>query len=125
MSCPRSITFVIPGKLGIGIQVTAVENAGNIDFTVDVLGTPKHAADLRGLFMQFDELDLPGLRILGGDGLITGTQIAANGVSNLGGGVNMNGEASPFDIGIAFGTPGKGKDFITGPVHFTLDAANP
>ena len=50
---PRSITFTIPAKLGVGVQVTAVENAdGNLDFTVDVLGTAKHAADLRGLFFH-------------------------------------------------------------------------
>jgi Bacterial Ig domain len=36
----------------------------------------------------------------------------------------MNGHASPFDVGIAFGTPGKGKDLVTGPVQFTLDAVN-
>ena len=42
---------------------------------------------------------------------------------DLGKGNNLNGAASPFDVGIAFGTPGEGKDFITGPVHFTLDAA--
>jgi hypothetical protein len=124
MSVPRSISFVIPGKLGIGFQVTAVEHDGNIDFTIDVLGGPKNSADLRGVFMQFNEAQLPGLQILGGGGLITGKQIAANGVSNLGGGVNMNGKATPFDIGMSFGTPGKGHDFVTGPVKFTLDGAN-
>jgi hypothetical protein len=36
----------------------------------------------------------------------------------------MNGAANPFDVGIAFGTPGKGHDFVDGPVHFTLDAAH-
>jgi hypothetical protein len=122
MSCPRSITFVIPGKLGIGVQITATENAGNLDFTVDVLGSSKHSADLRGLFFQFNESDLSGLRVLGGDGLITGTQIQVNSVINLGQGVNMNGAANPFDVGIAFGSPGKGQDLINGPIHFTLDA---
>ena len=124
---PRSISFIIPGKLGIGVQVAAVETAdGNLDFAVDVAGSPKHANDLRGLFFNLvDETDLAGLKILGGDGLITGTQVKNNGVIDLGGGNNLNGAASPFDIGIAFGTPGKGKDVINGPVHFTLDAASP
>ncbi len=122
MSCPRSITFTIPGKLGVGVQITAVENGGNLDFTVEVVGSSMHTADLRGLFFQFNEADLSGLHILGGDGLITGSQIQANSVINLGQGVNMNGAASPFDVGIAFGTPGKGQDLINGPVHFTLDA---
>ena len=44
---------------------------------------------------------------------------------DLGQGNNFHGAANPFDVGIAFGTPGKGKDFITGPVHFTLDATQP
>ena len=122
---PRSITFTIPAKLGLGVQVTAVENDnGNLDFTADVLGTPQHAADLRGLFFHLvDESDLGTLKILGDAKLITGTQIKPNGVIDLGQGNNLNGAASPFDVGIAFGTPGAGKDFITGPVRFTLDAA--
>ena len=53
---------------------------------------------------------------------MTGSQVKANSVIDLGQGNNMHGAASPFDVGVAFGTPGKGKDFITGPVHFTLDA---
>jgi len=124
---PRSITFTIPAKLGLGVQVTAVETAdGNLDFTVDVLGTAKHAADLRGLFFHLaDESGLAGLKILGGDGLITGTQIKPKGVIDLGNGNNLHGAANPFDVGIAFGTAGKGQDFIKDPVHFTLDAENP
>jgi Bacterial cadherin-like domain len=122
--CPRSIKFTLPAKLGIGVEVTVVENNGNLDFTVEVLGTANHTADLRGLFFQFDESDLPGLKVINTDGAITGQQIKANGVIDLGQGVNMQGAASPFDVGLAFGTPGKGKDLITGPVHFTLDATN-
>ena len=109
------------------MQVTAVENAdGNLDFTVDVLGTAKHAADLRGLFFHLaDQIDPARLKIIGGDGLITGTQIKANGVIDLGNGNNLHGAANPFDVGIAFGTAGKGQDFIKGPLHFTLDAESP
>src|SRR4249919_1798072 len=127
MTAVRSITFTLPAKLGLGVQVTAVENAnGNLDFTLDVTGSAIHAADLRGLFFHlFDESDLAGLKISGGDGLITGTEINANKVINLGNGNNLNGAASPFDVGIAFGTAGKSPDLITGPVHFTLDAKNP
>ncbi|MBR0868819.1 cadherin-like domain-containing protein [Bradyrhizobium tropiciagri] len=121
--CPRSIHFKLLAKQGIVVDVTAVENAGNIDFTVEVLGSPSKTADLRGLFFHLNESDIPGLKIIDSDGVITDEQIKANGVSNLGGGVNMNGAAGPFDVGIAFGTPGKGHDLITGPVHFTLDAA--
>ena len=120
--CPRQITFTIPGKAGV--QVTATEHDGAIDFVVDVLDT-KHSGDLRGLFFHFNELKLGGLQITGGDGLITDTQIKKNGVIDLGQGANMHGAADPFDVGIEFGTPGKGKDVVDGPVHFTLsDAAN-
>ena len=119
--CPRQITFTIPGK--VGVQVTITENEGKLDFVVDVLGEGQQSADLRGLFFHFNELQLGSLQIVGGDGLITGTQIKANKVIDLGQGNNMQGKADPFDVGIAFGTPGKGKDFIDGPIHFTLSNA--
>ena len=109
-----SMTFYIPSGSEV-VQVTVVENAGNLDFTV----TPQYGADLKGLFFHLvDELDLANLKILGGDGVITKTQIKANGVIDLGHG---NSAVNPFDVGLAFGASGKG--FITGPVHFTLDAA--
>jgi len=121
--CPRQITFTIPGK--VGVQVTATERDGHIDFVVDVLGSAQDAADLRALFMQYDESKLGTLQISGGDGLITETLIKANGVIDLGAGANMLGKADPFDIGVEFGTPGKGKDFLDGPIHFTIsNAAN-
>jgi Cadherin-like domain len=122
--CPRQISFTIPGQPGV--QVTATENSGNIDFTVDVLDSSTLTGDLRGLFFQFNESKLGSLQVTGGEGLITDQQIAANAVINLGNGDNMLGAASPFDVGIEFGTQGIGKgDDISGPVHFTLsDAAN-
>ena len=58
------------------------------------------------------------------DGAITGQQIKANAVIDLGQGVNMQGAAAPFDVGLAFGSPGRGHDLITGPVHFTLDVTH-
>jgi hypothetical protein len=127
--CPRTISFTIPGggPGNPGVQVTAVEHqengvkTGTIDFTVDVLGD----ADLRGLFFQFNEAHLNGLTVTGGDGLITKTVIQANSVINLGQGAEMNGAASPFDVGIRWGTPGPNPDDINFPVHFTLsNAAN-
>jgi Bacterial Ig domain len=120
--CPRQISFTIPGKAGV--LVTATENDGKIDFVVDVLGDPK-ASDLRGLFMHFNESKLAGLQITGGDGWIAETQINSNKVIDLGQGANMHGKAAPFDVGIEFGTPGKGKDFLDEPIHFTFsNAAN-
>jgi hypothetical protein len=125
--CPRTLSFTIPGGSGNpGVLVTAVEHqvngvkTGTIDFTVDVLGN----ADLRGLFFQFNPAHLDGLRVTGGDGLITKTVIQADSVINLGQGVEMNGAASPFDVGIRWGTPGPNTDFINFPVHFTLSNPN-
>jgi Bacterial Ig domain len=121
--CPRTITFTIPGGRpgNPGVQITAVEDNGSIDFTVDVLGD----ADLRGLFFHLNEAHLNGLVVSGGDGLITNRLIQANSVINLGQGAEMFGAASPFDVGIRWGTPGPNPDLINFPVHFTLsNAAN-
>lgn len=121
--CPRQINFTIPGK--VGVLVTATEHDGKIDFVVDALGSGKDSADLRALFFHFNESKLATLQITGGDGFITATKIQANGVIDVGQGANIHGKADPFDVGIAFGTPGKGKDFVDGPVLFTIsDAAN-
>ena len=117
--CPRSITFTIPGVPGV--QVTAVENGGAIDFTVDVINSSSLTGDLRGLFFQFNEAKLSTLHISNPDPVITDTQIKANKVIDLGNGANMQGAASPFDVGIEFGSPGIGhNDDISLPVHFTL-----
>src|SRR5262245_56573013 len=118
--CPRQIIFTIPGKTGV--QVTATENDGKIDFIVDALGTN----DLRGLFFHFNETKLGGLVLTGGDGWIVGSQNNANRVIDLLDNVNMNGKAKPFDFGIKFGTPGTGQDLLDHPpIHFTLsNAAN-
>jgi len=121
--CVRSITFTIPDPLdGPGVQVTVVEQSGNLVFTVEVLETSHKSADLRGLFFHIDEAVLPGLMITNADPIITDSQIAQNSVMNLGNGVNMNGAVKDgFDIGIKFGTPGIGHDNVKGPVSFTLD----
>jgi len=120
--CPRQVSFEIPGT--VGVQVTATENAGSLDFTVDVLDSSALTGDLRGLFFHYDESKLGALQVTGGDGLITGVRIAANDVINLGNGNNLNGAAAPFDVGIAFGTQGIGQgDDLSGPVHFTLTSA--
>src|SRR5262245_49455797 len=121
--CPRSITFTIPGG-GRGnsrVQGTAVEDNdnGSIGFTGEVLDD----ADLRGLVSHLTPAHLGGLVVSGGDGLITNKLIQANSVINLGQGAEMFGAASPFDVGIRWGTPGPNPDFINFPVHFTLSNA--
>ena len=122
--CPRSVSFTIPGVPGV--QVTAVEDNGAIDFTVDVVNSSAITGDLRGLFFQFNEGKLNGLQITNADPAITGSRIAANSVIDLGNGDNMNGAAKPFDVEVNFGTQGIGHgDDISFPVHFTLkDTAN-
>jgi Bacterial Ig domain len=121
--CPRTITFTIPGHPGV--QVTAVEEPsmpGSIHFTVDVLGD----ADLRGLFFHLaDETKLNGLAVTDEDGnpvrLITNFVTQEDSVINLGQGAEMNAAASPFDVGIRWGSPGPNPDdFINFPVDFFL-----
>lgn len=124
----RSISFTIPGsKTSPDVQVTAVENAdGVLVFTVNVVSTGGLTADLRGLFFDFNAPSkLGSLRWDGADV----TKFRTAGVIDLGGGVNMHGAASPYDVGLAFGTSGigKGDDFqsttftLSGDVPLTLD----
>jgi Bacterial cadherin-like domain len=122
--CPRTLTFTIPGKNGNpGVQIKAVEDNGSIHFTVDVLGD----ADLRGLFFHLaDETKLNGLAVSNESGLITNFVNQANSVINLGQGAEMNGAASPFDVGIRWGSPGPAPgspDYINFPVDFILSNA--
>lgn len=109
--CIRSITFLIPGSLTTpGVKITAIEDETNhtIKFTAEVLAIATKAADLRGLFFDLnDNTKLTGLtfsNVVGGN--LTQSQVSADSVLNLGGGVNMAGKASPFDVGLKFGTPG-------------------
>lgn len=123
--CVRSITFTIPDPLdGPGVQVTVVEQDGNLVFTVNIVSSSGKSADLRGLFFHIDPNKHPGLQITNPDSDITGSQIGNNSVKDLGNGVNMNGAVKDgFDVGVKFGTPGIGKDDVKGPVSFTLDGA--
>lgn len=109
--CVRSISFLIPGSLTTpGVKITAIEDeiSHTIKFTAEVLATATKAADLRGLFFDLnDNGKLAGLAfsdVVGGN--LTSSQVNADSVLNLGGGVNMTGKASPFDVGLKFGTPG-------------------
>jgi hypothetical protein len=95
------------------VQVTLrdganVTQAGSVAIDLKVVGAQ---ADLRGLFLNVsDESLLPGLLISGAN--VTSFLKSAHGVTNLGGGVNSNPEG-PFDLGIALGTPGIGKDDLS------------
>jgi len=108
MDCTRSITFIIPGIDGApDVRVTAVENEGAIEFTLDVLETAAGAtADLRGLFFNVtDESKLVGLTPVGDDVSDYDTE----NVIDLGQGANMRGHANPFDFGAEFGKSGIGN----------------
>ncbi|MEN9383738.1 MAG: hypothetical protein RL323_881 [Pseudomonadota bacterium] len=106
----RSIVFTLPGTgKSPGVQVKAVEVDGAISFTVSVLGSATQAADLRGLFFDFNSAPkLAGLAALGRDV----TDFDTDQVIDLGNGANMHGAASPFDVGVEFGTQGLGKGGI-------------
>ena len=116
-SFTRSIVFTIPGVgKSPGVQVKAVEVNGALAFSVDVLSTSTRTGDLRGLFFDFKSLSkLPGLTATGHDV----TDFDTDQVIDLGNGANMLGAASPFDVGVEFGTQGIGKDDIRSTT-FTL-----
>lgn len=83
MSTPRSITFYIPG-LPDTSMITVTENRGNLDFTAKIIGSPffgpprAFGADVRALFLHFDESHLQGLKVTGGGGRISNSQVKAN-----------------------------------------------
>jgi Ca2+-binding RTX toxin-like protein len=105
------LSFVIDGGTGKpDVLVTVREQSGDLVFSVRVTKDGV-TGDLRGLFFHVSDEALIGkLVATGGD--VTATQYATNGVRNLGNGVNLNGQDKPTDIGVAFGTPGMGKDDI-------------
>lgn len=114
----RTTSFIIPGsKNSPGVHVFVTENStGGLNFTVNVINTSKLSADLRGLFFNFNsDSKLSGLAVTGGH--VTGFN--TNNVIDLGNGANMQGAASPFDVGIQFGTAGKANDNISSTT-FTL-----
>ncbi|NEO70162.1 Ig-like domain-containing protein [Moorena sp. SIO3H5] len=91
-------------------RITLTERPnGTIRLRVDVIdGT---IGDLRGLFFNISDQSLVnGLSVSGND--VTNTKFQVNNVSNLGGGVNMNGTNTDFDGGVTIGSSGIGKDDI-------------
>jgi hypothetical protein len=120
--CPRQITFTLAGNPGV--KITATENAGSIDFTVDVQDTTTSTADLRALFFDINEAKLGGMTVSGGGGYLTEARVAANKVLDLGDGATLAGKVKQaFDVGIEWGTAGGKKDDINFEVGFTLSNA--
>ena len=122
--CPRQIRFLIPGNPGV--WVTATEDSGKINFTLDVNDTTQSTADLRALFFDINELKLGGMVATSTSGLLTEARFQANAVLDLGDGATLAGATKrKFDVGLEWGTPGGKKDDINFPVSFTLsNAAN-
>lgn len=127
MDCVRSITFVIPGTNGApDVQVSVIEQAGSLVFTVDVLDDATVTADLRGLFFDLnDPSKLPGLMLSANDGNVTELASGNDKISDLGNGSNMKGAVKTgFDVGLEFGTQGIGKDDIQSSTFTLTNAAN-
>ncbi|WP_206030150.1 Ig-like domain-containing protein, partial [Roseomonas sp. AR75] len=118
-----TMSFTLAGGPGVRITVVQTED-GKLQVTAALNAGPV-VGDLRGLFFHLgDESLLGGLSVTGSTSPVGTVQQAANGVSNLGGGVNMAGASSAFDMGIAFGTASAaGADDIRS-VTFTLQHAS-
>lgn len=126
----RTVDLLIMGEPGALVTVSETP-AGTLTFDVkvtDVISSSKDApdiADLRGLFFHVsDETLLSGLKVTGRD--VTTYIATANKVMQVEKDVTMEGEVGksvgPFDVGIAFDTPGTGRDDIRGS-SFTLSAS--
>jgi hypothetical protein len=113
----RSIIFTIPGiGKSPSIEVAATEVNGTLVFIADVVSTSQQTADLLGLFFNLnDDSKLTGLTSSGSQ--VTGFKTVN--VIDLGNGANMQGAATPFDVGVKFGTSGIGKDNLHS-TSFTL-----
>lgn len=113
------------------VRITLDDSTGKIVGQVDVIPSP-NIGDLRAIFFSLDDSHL--LCNLSATGsLITAVEMEAGGVTSVGN-ANCNGGGSPgpFDVGIAFGSPGIGADDIQSASFileydcgdFTLDMLN-
>jgi len=91
---------------GLTINVYAEQVGNDVKFTVSVVSG---VADLRGFF-----LDVAGSGAGHGasGSQVTKVKTGDNCITDLGYGVNMNGTGEAFDVGVALGTSGIGKDDI-------------
>jgi VCBS repeat-containing protein len=111
------LSFTIDGEPAARITVQE-DGAGGLEFTVAVDSDSGYIGDLRGLFFQVsDEALLGGLTVSGAD--VTDSDAAADAVSDLGNGANVNGgNHGPFDVGVEIGTPGMSGDDIQTTTFF-------
>jgi hypothetical protein len=108
---PRSITFTLAGSPGV--TITVIEDAGNLDFTLNVNTNDAKKGDLSGLFFDLTHTTsnnkLSTLSVTGPN--ITQFVHQAGAVMNLTNGVNLDGLHLPnFDVGMEFGLAGIGSN---------------
>ena len=107
--CPRQMSFTLDGNPGV--QVTATESGGSIQFNLDVIDSELSTGDLRALFFHIAESELSGLTISSASPLLTEWRAAANQILDLDDGANLRGAVrGGFDVGIEWGTPGTTPD---------------
>jgi VCBS repeat-containing protein len=97
---PR-MSFNLLGGPGLRISVTQTAD-GKLQVDASLLGSSL-IGDLRGLFFHVADPSLLGALSFTGSA-ITAQQKASNAVGSLAPGVSMAGAATPFDVGLAFGT---------------------
>lgn len=108
------LTFQITG--GVNVEITITELAdGTLRFDINVLDTTGSIGDLRGVFFDLADDSLTyGMSVTGTD--VTDEMYKIDGVSNTGGGNNVNGdivnEYGKFDVGVEIGTQGISNDDI-------------
>jgi hypothetical protein len=120
--CPRQVVFTLPGTPGV--QITATEVNGTIQFTTDVLDSRLSDGDLRALFFHINEAHLAGLTVTSSSTYLTESRVGLNNVLDLGDGATLAGAVkSGFDVGTEWGTPGGKYDDIDFPVSFTISNA--
>ena len=125
-----SMEFVIEGDVAVKVTVTEVD--GNLVFNVHVIqegeeGYTGQIGELNGIFfdMAGDVGDFVTLTAETDDGTALDMDVDEESVSNLGGGVNMNGEVikedGKYDVGVVLDETGLGNGDVQ-DITFTLDA---
>lgn len=114
---PGVCTFTIADPSGLEVEVTLTElDSGEMEVSLNVPdGSDAVIGDLRGVFFNVDdESKLDEMTVTGAD--VTSSQFAADDVSDLGHGANINGaivnQFGEFDGGVEIGTKGAGTDDI-------------
>ncbi len=115
----RSISFVMSGSKNLDLLIHVEEAAdGSLHFSYEVDGK----TELRGLFFDFNNDAVIDNLVVSGS-TVTNQQVGNEAVSNLKDGNNMQGTKENFDVGMTFGTSGKGKDLTTSG-EFVLSASD-